>query len=114
MRFLLGIIFIVAGALHFLKADFYIKIMPSYLPYPRALVWVSGFAAIFLGFFLMLPKIQRGAAWGIIIFLLGVFPANIHMWQHPEIFPAIPEWVHWLRLPFQGVLIYWAYCYTKF
>ena len=109
MKYFLGVLFILAGALHFLKTEFYLKIIPPYLPYPRELVYISGMAAMALGLLLLLLKRTRIVSWGAILFLIAVFPANIHMALHPELFPGIPAWVSWVRLPFQGALIYWAY-----
>ena len=109
MRYFLSALFILTGASHFLKTQFYLKIMPAYLPYPLELVYVSGTAAIVLGLLLLLPKTASIACWGIILFLIAVFPANVYMALHPEIFPEIPAWAGWIRLPFQGVFIYWAY-----
>jgi uncharacterized membrane protein len=42
-----------------------------------------------------------------------VMPANVWMVQHPERFPGIPVWAMWVRLPLQGVLIWWAWLYTR-
>jgi hypothetical protein len=55
----------------------------------------------------------RIAAWGLIALLIAVFPANIHMAAHPELYPSIPVVALWGRLPLQGVLILWAYWYTR-
>ena len=112
MKYLFGGLLIVAGLLHFLKTAVYLKIMPPYLPFPEHLVIVSGFAAILLGILLMIPKTARLAAWGIILFLCAVFPANLFMFFHPEIFPGIPLGLKVVRLPVQGLLILWAYRYT--
>ena len=87
--------------------------MPPYLPYPRELVYVSGAAAIVLGLLFFWTKTVRIASWGTILFLVAVFPANVHMALHPEAFPEIPAWVSWARLPLQGVLIAWAYRLTE-
>ena len=105
----LSFVMIVAGAFHFLKTDFYLKIMPDYLPYPRPLVCLSGFAAMMLGTLMIWKCWRKTAVWGVIAYLVAVFPANIHMALHPEIFPAIPVGVSWARLPLQGFLVYWAY-----
>ena len=107
-----GALFIAAGALHFWKTDEYLKAMPLYVPWPPALVLLSGAASVVLGIALFVPRVSRVAAWGIIAFLVAVFPANLHMAVHQEIFPKIPAGLLWLRLPFQAVLIYWAYRYT--
>ena len=48
-----------------------------------------------------------------IALLIAVFPANLHMAQNPELYPGISPVLLWLRLPLQGVLIAWAYGYTR-
>jgi uncharacterized membrane protein len=35
------------------------------------------------------------------------------MAQHPELFPGVPQWALWLRLPLQLPLIWWAWKYTR-
>ena len=45
--------------------------------------------------------------------LLAIFPANINMAVHPEIYPQAPAWALWLRLPVQGLLIWWVYQYPR-
>ncbi len=41
-RTLLGLLFVVAGALHFRAPEVYEQIMPPYLPLHRELVYLSG------------------------------------------------------------------------
>lgn len=113
LKYLLSLFFVVAGVLHFIKADFYLKIMPPFLPYPLLLVWVSGAAEVGLGLLLLVPKFTRFAAWSLIALLIAVFPANIHLALHPEILPDLSPVTLWLRLPFQGVFILWAYWFTR-
>jgi len=111
-KWIFGIAFIVGGALHFIRPDAYMKIMPPYLPCHRALVVLSGAAEVGLGALLLIPRVQALAAWGLIALLIAIFPANIYLYQHQEILPASPI-LHLLRLPLQGVLIFWAWIYTR-
>ena len=37
-KYLLALFMVVAGTLHFLRPDFYLKIMPPYMPWPLELV----------------------------------------------------------------------------
>ncbi len=111
-KFVLAIFMIVAGVLHFVKPDFYMKIMPPYLPLHLELVYLSGVCEVALGALLLVPRYTRFAAWGIIALLIAVFPANIYVYQNPDVLPA-PAIMHLLRLPLQGVLIAWAYWHTK-
>ena len=100
-------IFLVAGVGHFTSTDFFVKIMPPYLPFHRELVYLSGVFEIVLGVLLLIPQTTRLAAWGLIALLIAVFPANIYMFQHQELFQVSPV-VLLLRLPLQAVLILWA------
>jgi uncharacterized membrane protein len=106
-----GVAFIVAGVLHFVRPDAYMKIMPPYLPWHLPLVIISGIAEIGLGALLLVPRFSPIAAWGLIALLIAIFPANLYLYQHQEILPASPT-LHLLRLPLQGVLILWAWVYT--
>jgi uncharacterized membrane protein len=110
-KYLLAIFMVVAGTMHFVNPDFYMKIMPPYLPWHLPLVYLSGFFEVALGLLLMVPRFSRLAAWGVIALLIAVFPANLYLYQHQELVPA-PPLVHLLRLPLQAVFILWAYWYT--
>jgi uncharacterized membrane protein len=111
-RWIFGMLFIVAGVGHFAATNVYMKIMPSYLPYHRELVLLSGVFEVLLGILVLVPTTQRLAAWGLIALLIAVFPANVFMYQHAEKF-GLPPLALLLRLPLQGLLIYWAYGYAK-
>ena len=112
-RWALAVLFLVAGLLHFLKPAFYLQIMPPYLPYPRALVLISGGFEILGGVGLLVPRVSRLAAWGIIALLVVFMMPHIYMIEHPERFASIPTALLWLRLPIQGLFILWAYVYTR-
>ena len=113
IKVIFGLLFIAAGVNHFRDPKFYEDIMPLYLPWPSQLVIISGIAEIVLGIGLLIPQTSQYAAWGLILLLIAVFPANIHMATHPEIYPAMPPILLWLRLPLQGLLVLWAYWYTR-
>ena len=114
-RFLLALFFVIAGTLHFLFPEPYIRMVPPLLPRPGTIVWVSGVAEMMGGIGLMLPRWRRFAAWGLVILLIAVFPANIYMAAARVPFSGLlgKSWVQWLRLPLQIPLIYWAWRYTR-
>ena len=112
-KVLFACLFVAAGISHYRYTGFYLRIMPPLLPQPRLLVLASGAAELLLGLLLLFPASTRLAAWGLVVLLIAVFPANVFMTMHPERFPRIPEWLLWVRLPLQGVLIAWAWRYTK-
>lgn len=111
-KFILAIFMVVAGMMHFVNQEFYLKIMPPYLPFHKELVLISGVCEILLGILLLIPKCSHLAAWGIIALLIAVFPANINLYQNQDILPASPI-IHLLRLPLQGVFVLWAFWHTR-
>ena len=113
MRYLFGGLFVPAGAYHFINPDFYVSIMPPYLPWRLELVYVSGILEMVLGAMLFVRQARVLAAWGLIALIIAVFPANIHMAVHPDLFPNFSPIALWARLPLQGVLIAWAYWLTR-
>ena len=112
-RFVFGALFVVAGLNHFRNPGFYVGIMPPYLPWPLALVYLSGVAEAVLGALLLFPRWAVMAAWGLVALLVAVFPANLHMAMHPELYSSISPTALLLRLPLQGLLVAWAYWYTR-
>jgi uncharacterized membrane protein len=114
LKYLMGAFYVGAGVLHFVIPDFYLKIMPPYLPWHKFLVDLSGVCEIALGILVMIPRTTRLAAWGIISLLIAVFPANIYVYQNQhELFPDASPVLHLVRLPLQGVAILWAWWYTR-
>jgi uncharacterized membrane protein len=105
LRCLFAAFFAVAGANHFYKPEWYLKIMPPALPYPLLLLYLSGLLETALGLALLSKKHRGKAGWGLAALLLAIFPANIYMAARPEAFPAFKPWVLWARLPLQFVLI---------
>ena len=114
----MGAGYVVAGCLHFLATETYMRIMPGYLPAHRQLVLLSGAAEIAGGLGVMLPENRNGqprraAAWGLVALLVAVFPANLTMITEHGRFPQVPLWAAWLRLPLQLPLLWWAARYTR-
>lgn len=112
MCLLFGLLFIAAGVNHFVRPDFYVAIMPPYLPWHRTLVYLSGVAEAGLGALLLAPRFRSAAAWGLIALLVALLPANVHMALNPQLFPMFPPAALWGRVLFQGVLVAWAYWFT--
>jgi len=101
-----GVMWVLAGAMHFVARRRYEAIMPPYVPAHREMVQASGAAEIAGGLLLLTPGLERAARWWLLALLVAVFPANVHMALHPEDIrglPPIPRWLLWARLPFQAV-----------
>ncbi len=112
---LAAVLYVVAGALHFVQTDTYLKIMPPYIPWHMEMVRISGVCEILGGLGLLLPQTRRAAAWGLIALLIAVFPANVYMATNPIEAGAasIAPILRWGRLPLQVLLGWWLLWCTK-
>jgi uncharacterized membrane protein len=119
LLYLMGSMYVVAGALHFVVPELYVQIVPPVFPARLALVYLSGIAEIAVGVGVLLPRTRRLAAWATVALLVAVFPANVYMATHGVVVEGLPgggdpsTLVRWGRLPLQGVLILWAFRYTR-
>lgn len=109
----LSVFWVVAGVNHFVSPDFYVPMMPPYLPGHLELVYLSGVFEILGGVLVLVPRVRAMAGWGLVALLLAIFPANIHMAISPELFPDMSTSVLYARLPFQAVFLAWAYWATR-
>ncbi len=110
-RQVLAVFFILAGLNHFLSPSVYLQMIPPYLPWPGGLIAISGVAEIAGGLGVFYPPLRVAAAWGLILLLIAVFPANIQAAISGMSLGGKPisHSVLLLRLPLQLVLIFWVY-----
>lgn len=105
------IIYVAAGVMHFIKPKTYMRIMPSYLPNHKLLVYVSGIAEIVLGIALCIPALKTVAVYGIIAMLVVFLLVHFYMLSSEKASAGIPKWILILRIPLQFGLMYWAWWY---
>jgi uncharacterized membrane protein len=119
LLYLMGPMYVVAGALHFIVPELYVQVVPPIFPAALALVYLSGLAEIAVGVGVLIPRTRRLAAWGTVAVLVAVFPANVYMATSGVVVEGMPgggdpsALVRWGRLPLQGVLLLWALWYTR-
>jgi uncharacterized membrane protein len=115
LRVIFAVALIIVGTTHFLTPVPYVRIVPAMLPYPLALVYLSGFFEIVGAIGLLIPWVSQAAAWGLIALFIAVFPANINMAVNDISIEGVPHLpiLYWARLPFQAVFIAWAWWYTR-
>lgn len=106
----MAVIYVAAGVNHFINPVFYKKIIPPFLPNHGLINILSGAAEIILGVLLLIPAYTNWAAWGIIALLIAVFPANVYHfmkgWRKNKMVLVLA-----VRLPLQGLLIWWAHTF---
>lgn len=107
---LMAAFYIFAGLSHFRNPRFFLKITPPWVPNPELINLIVGGIEISLGLLLLWHTARSYAAIGVILLLIAVFPANVYHFQKARakgkhVIPTL------LRLPLQGLLIWWAYIY---
>lgn len=113
LLYLMSAFYIFAGVMHFYKPGLYYKITPPVLiQWKKPINIISGAAEIAGGLGLLFYSTRSMAAWGLVLLLIAVFPANIYMLTSKGAGLKIKMWILWLRIPLQFVLIAWAYWYT--
>ena len=92
--------FLIGGIAHFVLTDLEMRIVPPYIPWPRAAVLVSGVFELLGAAGLVWPATRRFAGMGLFALTLAVTPANLYMLERHELFD-LPVWALVLRLPLQ-------------
>ncbi|MFT5561093.1 MAG: putative membrane protein [Candidatus Azotimanducaceae bacterium] len=103
--------FFAGGIAHFTSTEFFVAIVPPWVPYALAVVYISGVSEIILALLIVWPAARSLAGWGLILLTLAVTPANIHMWLNPDQFPEASETALSIRLVVQIILlllIWWS------
>jgi|TARA_B110000014_G_scaffold251071_1_gene227980 uncharacterized membrane protein len=110
-----SVFYVIVGIKHFIDPNYFLAIVPPFLPYQLELVYVSGFFEILFGIMILIPKYRYLGSIGLILLLVAVFPANIYLAlnaQAQEAIGATQDIATW-RLPVQGIFIWVAYWIRK-
>ncbi len=110
---LLSVFFTYAGIDHLISPDFYVSIMPPWMPWHLELVYLSGVFEVMGGVGVLIPLFRAFAGAGLVALLIAVYPANLHMAFNPHLFPDIPVVALYIRLALQFLAFYWAYTVTR-
>jgi uncharacterized membrane protein len=113
----LGAFFSSAGLYHFINPDFYLGLIPDYLPQPLALNYGVGILELVLGILVLIPSYRKIGGYGIVLLLLLLIPSHIFFIQTGSCVPnglCVPKWISWGRLILiHPLLVYWGYTVSK-
>jgi uncharacterized membrane protein len=101
--FALTVMFVLVGISHFAKREKLEAMIPANWPYRRALSYISGAAEIILGILLLFEATRTWAAFGLLLLLIAIFPANIYVAR------AKSTLYNTSRLFFQPVYMLWVW-----
>lgn len=107
-----SVMFFLTGITHFTNTEAFLEITPDFIPASKEMIYLSGVFEMLGAIGLLIPKFRRFSAWGLILLLIAVFPANINAAVNDirtEVAFGIGSWYLWVRLFFQPVFIWWVY-----
>lgn len=111
--YILGILFILGGINHFINPDFYLPLIPDYIPYHSFVNNGSGIGELLAGTAVLIPATRKFGCNAILFLLIAFLPAHIYLIQKGGCLSdalCVPVWVAWVRLiVIHPILIYWAY-----
>jgi uncharacterized membrane protein len=105
--------FLIGGIGHFVATDFFVAIMPPYLPLHREIVLISGAIELLLACLLWVPRWRPTVGKLLVLLIAAVSLANVHMAMNPELFPRVPEWALYGRLLLQLALVWLVWWCTR-
>ncbi len=111
-RWLLALLYLVAGWFHLAAPEPFLAIMPRWVPWPEEVVFWTGIAEAAGAFALLQGQgrmLRKAAGWGLAAYAVCVWPAN---WNHMLLDLTREDgglglWYHVPRLAAQPVLV-WA------
>lgn len=113
-KIVLGFVFLwffIGSFGHFLFADTEASIVPDYIPFHLALVYISGVCELIGALALIIRRWRAWAGLGLCLLTVAVTPANVDMALHADRFPSIHPVLLELRLVMQVILlvaIWWS------
>ena len=105
--------FFVGGIAHFTSTDFFVSIVPPWVPFPLWAAYVSGVIEVILAVLVLWSFTRQLAGWGLIALTIAVTPANVHMYMNPEQFPDASETAYLVRSIVQVVLLFIIWWSTR-
>ncbi len=110
-RILLGIVYFIAGVAHIRSPGGFLQITPEWVPYPNAVIFLTGLSEIAGSLALVfVPRLRAAAGIGLAAYAVCVFPANINHAINDIAIGGkhLSWWYHGPRLAFQPVFVWWA------
>lgn len=110
LRLLLALFYFVAGFFHLYATEGFVTIVPDWVPYPHAVVVLTGFSELLGAAALLTPRFRRPAGIMLALYAVCVFPANIkHAMENIPVGGVVLGWgYHVPRLLFQPILVWLA------
>lgn len=112
---ILSLFYVNVGITHFTNPEFFLAIMPPYIPFHYFFVYLSGFFEVLFGLMILFKKTRYYGGIGLLCLLILVFPANIYLYQSAEALEILNfnKSGALIRLFFQVPLLILAYWHAQ-
>lgn len=110
MRWILSAFFAAAGVAHLLVPDKLLEITPSWVPFAREVIFVTGVCELAGAVALVTRPLRWWAGVALAAYAICVWPANFKHAIEAINLPPISSswWYHGPRLALQPVIVWWA------
>jgi len=98
-------VFLIGGIAHFVYIDLFIRVVPSYIRYPKDVVLFTGVCELVGVMGLLFKPLRQLAGWAFALYLVCVMPVHIDMLVHADRWKNLGLVFLWVRPFFQPVLI---------
>lgn len=109
--------YFLAGLNHFITPDFYLPLIPDYLPFPDYINYIGGALEVLFSLLLIYPKSRKIAVYGIVLLLFAFIPSHIYFISESNCFEGyfcIPSFISWFRLLIiHPILVLWAWSFRN-
>ena len=111
----LSLLFLVTGSGHFLSAGAMAEMLPPFVPARLAIIYVTGVLELLGAIGIWVPRLERLTGFCLIALLVGVLPSNVYAALARVEYGGHASGPLYLlvRVPFQALVIAWAYRATR-
>jgi len=111
-RYALAVMLVFTASAHFTRMrEDLVRMMPTWVPWPRGMVYLTGVCELLGAIGLITPFLKQAAGIALIAFFILVFPANVTAARTGSTLRGRPATALWLRAPMQLlfiVLTWWS------
>lgn len=104
--------YLFAGTAHFTNFQYFVGLVPRFLPRPEALVSLTGVLQIFIAFFLAFSASRRWACNGILFLWSISLPVSVYALYLGGAGIPLSRWQLMGMIPFHLLLMAWAFWHS--
>lgn len=105
-RYALAVMLVFTASAHFTRMrEDLVRMMPSWVPWPRAMVYFTGGCELLGAVGLLIPSLRLASGIALVAFFILVFPANVKAARSEVTLGGRAATPLWLRAPMQLIFI---------